>query len=114
VCPSQQPTVCRSPRRSAVTRDTGGRLQTETLRQVNTRDKQMARGKCKNISNRSQHTLAPSKPSSPTIASIKYPNTPEKHNLNVDIKSHLLKKIEIFKEDINNSLKKYKKTWLNM
>jgi hypothetical protein len=33
--------------------DTGGRLQTETPRLINTRDNQMVRGKSKTISNRS-------------------------------------------------------------
>jgi hypothetical protein len=34
----------------------------------------MARGKCKNISNRNQGYLASSEPSSPTIASPGYPH----------------------------------------
>jgi hypothetical protein len=41
--------------------------------------------------------------SSPTIASLEYTNTPE--NLESVLKSYLMKIIESFKEDINNSLK---------
>jgi hypothetical protein len=47
-------------------------------------------------------------PSSPTRASPEYPNTPE--NQGSDLKSHLMKIIENFKEDINNALKKYRET----
>ena len=36
-------------------------------------------------------------------ASTGYPNTPEEQDY--DLKSHLMKMIEAFKEDINNSLK---------
>jgi hypothetical protein len=46
--------------------------------------------------------LAPSKPSYPTTTSPRYPNTPENHN--ADLKSYLMKIIEAFMEDINNSL----------
>ena len=63
----------------------------------------MARGKDKNISNRSQGYLASSKPSSPTEVSLGYPNTPEKQN--IDLKSHLMMMIEDIKKDISNSLK---------
>jgi hypothetical protein len=42
--------------------DTGRRLQTETPRPANTRDKQMAKGNRETISNRSQYTLASSEP----------------------------------------------------
>jgi gas vesicle protein len=63
----------------------------------------MARGKCKTISNRSQYICASSEHSSPTTASSEYTNTPE--NQEVDLKFYLLRIIESFKEDINNSLK---------
>jgi hypothetical protein len=63
----------------------------------------MAKGKCKNLTNRNQDYLAPSEPSSPNTASLGFPNTPE--NQDVDIKSHLMMMIEDFKKDINNSLK---------
>jgi len=49
------------------------KLQSETARPTNTRDKQMARGKHKNLNNRNQGYLAPSEPSSPTTASPGYP-----------------------------------------
>jgi hypothetical protein len=58
----------------------------------------MARVKHKNISSRSQYTLAPSEPSSSTTGSPRYPNMPEKQDN--DLKSHLMKMIEAFKEDI--------------
>ena len=47
--------------------------------------------------------MVPSEPSSPTIANPGYFNTLEKQDS--DLKSHLMKMIEAFKEDINNSLK---------
>ena len=75
----------------------------EIPRTVNTRDNQMARGKHKTINNRSQYTLASSEPSSSTTASPRYPNTSENHD--ADLKFYLMKIIESFKEDINNSLK---------
>jgi hypothetical protein len=114
--------IWRPPRQSAVARatglpgnlqqprDTGGRLQTETPRSVNTRNNQMVRGKHKTISNKSQYTLAPSKPSSPTTASSGYTKTLE--NQEADLKSYLMKIIESFKEDIKKKThwKKYRKT----
>jgi hypothetical protein len=57
---------------------------------------QMAKGKSKNIINRSKYNLAPSEPSSPTIARPGYPNTPEEQDC--DLKSHLMKMLEIFKK----------------
>jgi hypothetical protein len=47
--------------------------------------------------------LAPSEPSSPTTASLGYPNIPEEQDS--DLKSHLIKMIEAFKKDKNNFLK---------
>ena len=44
-----------------------------------------------------------SEPSSPITASPEYTKTPE--NQEADLKSYLMKIIESFKEDINNSLK---------
>jgi hypothetical protein len=64
----------------------------------------MARGKCKNISNRNQCYLTTSPHSSPTTPSPVYPNTPEKQDS--DLKSYLMKMIDDLKEDINNSLRK--------
>jgi hypothetical protein len=66
-------------------------------------DIQMAKGKCKTISNRSQNTWTSSEPSSPTTASPEYANTPE--NQKSALKSYLMKIIESFKGDIDNSLK---------
>ena len=63
----------------------------------------MARDKDKNISNRNQGYLASSEPCSPTIASPGYPNTCEKQDS--DSKSHFMMMIEVFKKNINNSLK---------
>jgi translation initiation factor 2B subunit (eIF-2B alpha/beta/delta family) len=40
--------------------------------------------------------------------SLGYPNTSEKQD--TDLKSHLMIMIEDFNEDINNSLKKYRRT----
>jgi hypothetical protein len=78
------------------------KAQSKTARAANTKDKQMARGKGKNISSRNKGYLASSEPSSPTTASPGYPNTPE--NQNSDLKSNIMMMIEDFKSDINNSL----------
>jgi hypothetical protein len=74
------------------------RLHSKTAMSVNTRCNQMARGKLKNICNKTQCHLSTSKPSSPTTASPECPNTPEKQDS--DLKSHLMKMIEEFKEDL--------------
>ena len=63
----------------------------------------MAEGKHKNISNRNQDYLASPEPNSPTIASPGYTITSEKQDL--DLKSLLMMMIEVFRKDINNSLK---------
>jgi hypothetical protein len=63
----------------------------------------MVKGKHKSISKKSQNTWASSEPSSPTRASPEHTNTPE--NQESVLKSYLMKIIESFKEDINNSLK---------
>jgi hypothetical protein len=52
--------------------------------------------------------LAPTEPSFSTTASPGSPNTPEQQDS--DLKSHLMKMIEAFKEDINNSLKEKKES----
>jgi hypothetical protein len=62
----------------------------------------MAKGKHKTLSNRSQNLWASSEPSSPITANSEYTNTPE--NQESVLKSYLMKIIESFKEDINNSL----------
>ena len=81
--------------------------QSETARPANTRDSQMAKGKCKNITNRNQVNIAPSKPSSPTTVSPRYPNTLEKKD--IDLKSYLMMLIEDFKKDLNNSFEEIQK-----
>jgi hypothetical protein len=63
----------------------------------------MARGKHKTLSNRSQYKWTSSEPSSPNTESPEYTNTPE--NQESVLKFYLMKIIEFFKEDINNSLR---------
>jgi hypothetical protein len=63
----------------------------------------MARGKHKTISNRRQYMWALSEFSSPSTASPEYTSTSE--NQKADLKFYLMKIIESFEEDINNSLK---------
>ena len=63
----------------------------------------MAKHKHKTISNRNQNMWASSGHSSPTTTSPEYTNTLE--NQESVLKSYLMKIIESFKEDINNSLK---------
>jgi hypothetical protein len=64
------------------------KLQSEIVRPTNTRDNHMARGKCKNLSNRNQGYLALSEPSSPTRASPGNSNTQEKQDSDLKITSH--------------------------
>jgi hypothetical protein len=68
----------------------------------------MAGGKHKNISNRNQGYLASSEPNSPTISNPRYTITLEKQDS--DLKSLFIMMIEDLKKDINNSLKKYRRT----
>jgi hypothetical protein len=63
----------------------------------------MAKGKHKTRSNRSQNMWVSSETGSSTTASPEYTNIPE--NQDSVLKSYLMKIIESFKEDINNSLK---------
>ena len=69
----------------------------------NTRDYQMAKGKCKHLTNRNQENWASSEPCMPTTAGPGYPNTPEKHDS--DLKSYFMMLVEDFKKGVNNSLK---------
>ena len=69
----------------------------------------MAKGKCKNLTNRNQNHSPSSEPSTPTSASSGYPNIPEK--LDLDLKAYLMMMVEDIKKDFNNS-KKYRKTLL--
>jgi hypothetical protein len=86
------------------------KLQPETARTSNSRDYQMVKGKCKNLSNRNQDYSASSEPSNPTTASAGYANTLEKQDM--DVKSYLMLLVEDFKKDISNS-KKYRRTQRN-
>jgi valyl-tRNA synthetase len=77
-------------------------------RSTNTRDIQISKGKHKTINNRSQNMWASAELHSPTTASPEYTKTPT--NQESVLKSYLMKAIESLKEDINNSLKNYRKT----
>jgi chromosome segregation ATPase len=63
----------------------------------------MAKGKCKNPTNRNQDHSASAECSTPTLRSPGHPNTPEK--LNPDLKAYLMMMVEDIKKDFNNSLK---------
>jgi hypothetical protein len=63
----------------------------------------MVKGKGKTLTNRNQDHSASSEPSTLITASPRYPNTPEKQDL--DLKSYLMMVVEDFKKGINNSLK---------
>ena len=63
----------------------------------------MAKGKCKNLTNRNQDHSPSSEPSSPTLPSPGHPNTPE--NLDLDLKAYLMMMVEDIKKDFNKSLK---------
>jgi hypothetical protein len=47
--------------------------QPETAKTTNTRDYQMVKGKCKNLTNKNHDYLASSEPSTPSTASLGYP-----------------------------------------
>jgi hypothetical protein len=68
----------------------------------------MAKGKCKNCTNRNQDHLASSEPSMPTTASPACLNTPEEQDS--DLKSYLMMLVEDFKKGINNLLKEIQKS----
>jgi hypothetical protein len=63
----------------------------------------MAKDKCKTLTNRNQDHSPSSEPSTPTLPSPGYPNTPEK--LDLDLKAYLMMMEEDIKKDFNNSLK---------
>ena len=63
----------------------------------------MAKGKCRNLTNRNQGNMAPSKPNSPTSASLGYPNTQEKRDL--DEKVLVMMLLGEHMKGINKSLK---------
>jgi hypothetical protein len=62
----------------------------------------MAKGKCKNLTNRNQDYLTSLEPSILTTAGPGYPNTQEKQDSG--LKSYLMMLVEDFKKNINNSL----------
>ena len=70
---------------------------------TNTRDNQVAKGECRNFTNRNQGNMVASEPNSSTTASPRYRNTPEKQDL--DLKSLIMIMLEEHKENINKSLK---------
>jgi hypothetical protein len=53
----------------------------------------MVKGKHKNLTNRNQDYLASSEPSSPTTASLGYPNTSEKQDVDLKITSYVADRI---------------------
>jgi hypothetical protein len=63
----------------------------------------MAKGNCKNPTNRSQDHSPSSEHSTPTPPSPGHPNTTEK--LDPDLKAYLMMMVEDIKKDFNNSLK---------
>jgi hypothetical protein len=67
------------------------------------RDYQMAKGKCSNLTNSKQDHSASSETSTPTTVSPGYSNTPEKQDSNLKLYLRML--VEDFKKGINNSLK---------
>jgi hypothetical protein len=66
----------------------------------------MAKGKCKNLTNRNQDHSPSSEPSTPTPPILGYPNIPEK--LDPDLKAYFMMMVEDIKKDFNNSLKEIK------
>jgi hypothetical protein len=63
----------------------------------------MAKGKCKNPTNRNKDCSPSSERSTPTPPSPGHPNTTEK--LDPDLKAYLMMMVEDIKKDFNNSLK---------
>ena len=64
-----------------------------------------------NLTKKNQDCSPSSEPSTFTSTSPGYPNTPEK--LDLDLKAYLMTMVEDIKKDLNNSLKKYRRTLLN-
>jgi hypothetical protein len=63
----------------------------------------MAKGKCKNLTSRTQDHSASLESSTPNRASLGYHNTPKKQDS--ELKSYLMMLVEDFKKGINNPLK---------
>jgi hypothetical protein len=70
------------------------------------------KGKHKNLTNGNQNHSPSSEHSTPTLPSPGHSNIPEK--LDPDLKTYLMMMVEDHKKDFNNSLKKYRRTLLNM
>ena len=69
----------------------------------------MAKGKCRNVTNRNQGNMAASDSNSPFTASPGYRNTPEKQDL--DLKSLVMMLLQDHMKDINR-LKKFRRKWI--
>jgi hypothetical protein len=103
-CTALNPTLwlCLPPRRPTQTLDTWLYLHprrpapTRITRPANTTENQMAKGKHKNIINRSYCIMVPSEPSSPIQQA---PNILTPWEQDYDLKPHLMKMIEALKED---------------
>jgi hypothetical protein len=63
----------------------------------------MAKGKCKNLTNRNQDHSPSSELFTPTSASPGHPNTPKK--LDEDLKAYLMMMVEDIRKDFNKSFK---------
>ena len=63
----------------------------------------MAKGECKNLTNRNQDHSPSSECSTPNSPSPGHPNTPKK--LDPDLKAYFMMMVEDIKKDFNNSLK---------
>jgi hypothetical protein len=72
----------------------------------------MVRGKCKNLTKRNQDYLVSSEPSTPTTVSPGYLQHTRKIRFILKTISHDAGRG--FEKNINNSLKKYRRTQLNM
>jgi hypothetical protein len=79
------------------------KLYPETTITTNSRDYQMEKGKCKNLTNRNQDHSPSSECSTPTPPSPGHPNTPEK--IVPDLKAYLMMMVDDIKKDFNNSFK---------
>lgn len=79
-----------------------GTLPWEITRTINTREIQISKGQHKNTVYKSQGNMVTAKSRVPVRVSTKYNNTPKTHEN--DFKNNLMKKIEVFEEEINTPL----------
>jgi hypothetical protein len=70
----------------------------------------MAKGKCKNHTNRNQDHSPSPEPSTPNSPSPGHPNTPK--NLDPDLKAYLMMMVEDIKRTLITHLKKYRRILL--